>query len=560
MRNLILVYFATATFFQSFGQIRLPIRIPQSQARSPQTVSLEGTWQAASQDLVGDVPSLIVIYHRGTAITGGEPPLETQPSWPRRVFSGTYSGKARFKIKIDPDPSGGNPKDGEVQVKDANTLTINGNTYRRLSTATNTARPVKPPELPSLADLRAPAPRETTIIDLDGTWEAATGGILDFQVIRISITHQGSELTAEYSSPQLYAGHVAFHGRYSGQSTFMGQTETNSRGGPPATVKVTVVDPDNLVTLGSRPLQYHRVSTPALDNFPCDQQNSHHLTAQATLARADAAADARRFSDALCWASIAAEANEWMGQLIVGAYLRKGLGTPADPQRAFTWITLSARNALPFAEQILAEMYLNGEGTQPDPAQAATWKAKARRDNKSLQEVEQGFRNMNAALNAYGRGHSETHVEMQRQLGRGGIWVEVPVAKTEWVPAPVDSADIRTPSIPPPPGFRAARYVIPRPLIELGGAWETTVNEDGRSRSVPLNLRQEGPLLVGYESMGPLLSGPRIFSGNYSGEEEKFNLRLVSRPVEPGGQEIPVVVEDSDHVMINGREFRRTSF
>lgn len=510
---------------------------------------LEGTWQAVTPQS-GDIPDLIVIYHQGTSIRAGEPPLENAPSWPRQIFTGTYSGQPKFKIKID-SFADGKPKDGEIEVKDANSLAINGSAFRRLSNATNTARAVKPPQRPSLADLRPGAGVQTGIVDLDGTWETLSGSsILDFTIVQISVTHQGDEITAKYTAPEEAIGHLTFRGSYSGERVFPARTETSQ------SVNVTIVDPDNFIVAGSaRQSSFRRVSAPPV---ACTGANMQAVSTRGALLRADATAAAKQFSDSLCWASIAAEADDPMGQLIVGAYLRKGLGAPMDPDRAFAWITLSANNEFMLAEQVLAEMYLNAEGTQADPSKAQIWKSKARRDYQLLLQRERNLNYVGAWANAYARGHSETHIEMQRQIGPKGLWYDVPVKISEWVPAPIDPKEIHTAEIPMPAGFRAASYVMPRLFVELTGTWETTVDNKGRPVTISVRLRQEGEALSAYEPLNIYSTdAPHVFSGKYSGEEEKFILQLVSGSRANSNSEVEVIVEDSDHITIDGFRYTR---
>ena len=53
-----------------------------------------------------------------------------------------------------------------------------------------------------------------------------------------------------------------------------------------------------------------------------------------------------------------------------GLMLRKGLGTPKDPQAAEDMLGRAAEAGLPTAQYDLAEMLLNGEAGEPDPKAA----------------------------------------------------------------------------------------------------------------------------------------------------------------------------------------------
>jgi len=237
------------------------------------------------------------------------------------------------------------------------------------------------------------------IIDLDGIWEAPFGGLLNFQIIQITIQLRGNELSAAYSAPRAYIGHLAFHGIYSGQQAFIAKTEAGPPGHPANDVQVTVSDPDTLRTVSSGTLTYHRVSEPRLNDLPCDSRNVFHVTTMGALTRADVAADAKQYQIALCWGAVAASTGNAEGQYITGAYLRRGLGTQQNLRDALSWMIASAKQGQIDALKALVQMYQNGEGTQPNLDQARYWNNIAQQRMVEQQRVDQAQHLLNAFAN-----------------------------------------------------------------------------------------------------------------------------------------------------------------
>jgi hypothetical protein len=67
-------------------------------------------------------------------------------------------------------------------------------------------------------------------------------------------------------------------------------------------------------------------------------------------------------------------------QAMLGAMYIEGLGVPRDMKLGISWLTQSATQGLPVAEEHLADIYATGQGISPDTSYAAYWRARAKRD------------------------------------------------------------------------------------------------------------------------------------------------------------------------------------
>ena len=74
-----------------------------------------------------------------------------------------------------------------------------------------------------------------------------------------------------------------------------------------------------------------------------------------------------------------------------GLMLRKGLGTPKDPQAAEEMLQRAAEAGLPTAQYDLAEMLLNGEAGEPDPKGALPWLTQAAASHHPIAEYRLGL-------------------------------------------------------------------------------------------------------------------------------------------------------------------------
>jgi len=73
-----------------------------------------------------------------------------------------------------------------------------------------------------------------------------------------------------------------------------------------------------------------------------------------------------------------------------GLMLRKGQGTPKDPEAAEDMLTRAAEAGLATAQYDLAEMLLNGEAGDPDPKAALPWLTSAAQAHHPIAEYRLG--------------------------------------------------------------------------------------------------------------------------------------------------------------------------
>ena len=126
--------------------------------------------------------------------------------------------------------------------------------------------------------------------------------------------------------------------------------------------------------------------------------------------KADAAFQAKDFTDAMIYYAMAANQGDAYGQYSVGWLYDKGEGVPQDYGQAMHYYVLAANQGQPSAEADLADLYYYGHGVAVDYVTAAHWYQLSANQGNAYAEYSIGW--------MYGAGQG-----MAQDMGEARIWM-----------------------------------------------------------------------------------------------------------------------------------------